>query len=229
MAHREMLADKLQLQQNLDVLLEQFEKERETLFKVVSMEQQKLIKSRRAAAETLISEALPLVKKLGMPKAEMEGKFTPVVPDAEGGCQFELVFNANPGQSLKPLAQIASSGELSRVMLAIKATMIRASSKPVIVFDEVDANVGGEVATHVADLLVKLGSAHQVFCITHLPQVACKANFHLVVRKDAAHGQTSVSIEAISDVHKRLEELARMLGDRNAATALEHAKALLGK
>jgi len=229
MAHREMLADKLQLQQNLDSLLEQFEKEMQTHLKVVSLEQQKLLKSRRAAAESLIGQALPLLKKLGMPKAEMAGNFAPTEPDRNGGCAFELVFNANPGQSMKPLAQIASSGELARVMLSLKAALIRAASKPVIVFDEVDANVGGEVAASVAELLARLGAVSQVFCITHLPQVACKANFHLVVRKSAVKGQTSVSIEAISDVHKRLEELARMLGDRNAATALEHAKALLGK
>lgn len=229
MRHRETLADKLQLQQNIDVLLEQYEHEVQTALKVVTMEQQRLLKARRVAAQHLIDEALPLLKKLGLSKAELEGRFTPIQPSANGGVDFELLFNANPGQSLKGLVQIASSGELARVMLALKAVLIKASAKSVIVFDEVDANVGGEVATAVAELLSKLGSQAQVFCITHLPQVASKADFHLIVRKMAAKGITSVSIEPIADSRKRLEELARMLGDRNAATALEHAKVLLGK
>jgi DNA repair protein RecN (Recombination protein N) len=229
MRYRETLADKLQLQQNIEALLEQYERECQTALQLAAFEQQKLIKVRRAAAQTLINEALPLLKKLGLPKAELEGRFTPTEPSPNGGCDFELLFNANPGQSIKPLAQIASSGELARVMLALKTVLIKASSKSVIVFDEVDANVGGEVATAVAELLARLGESQQVFCITHLPQVAARANFHLVVRKSASKNSTAVTIEAIADSRKRLEELARMLGDRNAATALEHAKVLLGK
>ncbi len=229
MRYREELADKLQLQQNIEVVLEQYERESQTALKVVTLEQQKLMKLRQAAAQSLIAEALPLLKRLGLPKGELEGRFTPTEPNAQGGMEFELIFNANPGQSLKPLSQIASSGELARVMLALKTVLIKASSTPVVVFDEVDANVGGEVATAVAELLAKLGTTQQVFCITHLPQVASKANFHLVVRKSSSKTSTAVTIEPISDSHKRLEEIARMLGDRNASTALEHAKALLGK
>lgn len=228
MKYREELADKLQLQQNIEVLLEQYERESQNALKVVQLEQQKVLKVRKAAAQTLMDEALLLLKRLGLAKAQLEGSFKPLVePDSSGGCDFELMFNANPGQSLKPLAQIGSSGELARVMLALKTVLIKASSKAVVVFDEVDANVGGEVATAVAELLQKLGAQQQVFCITHLPQVAARANFHLVVRKSMAKNSTAVTIEAVSDKHKRLEELARMLGDRNAATALEHAKALL--
>lgn len=229
MNFRETLADKLQLQQNIEVLLEQYEHECQAALKVVQMEQQKLLKLRRAAAQALIDEALPLLKKLGLPKAELEGRFNPTEPSANGGVDFELCFNANPGQSLKSLSQVASSGELARVMLALKAVLIKASSKSVVVFDEVDANVGGEVATAVAELLSKMGASQQVFCITHLPQVASKADFHLLVRKTSAHNSTAVTIEPIADNRQRLEELARMLGDRNATTALEHAKALLGK
>lgn len=229
MRYREELADKLQLQQNIEVILDQYERESQIALKVVKLEQQKLLKVRQDAARKLIAEALPLLKRLGLPKAELEGRFVPTEPDAHGGAQFELIFNANPGQSLKPLSQIASSGELARVMLALKTVLIKASSKSVVVFDEVDANVGGEVATAVAELLSKLGAEQQVFCITHLPQVASKANFHLLVRKSTGKNSTAVTIEPMADSHKRLEELARMLGDRNAATALEHAKALLGQ
>ena len=229
MRYREELADKLQLQQNIEVLLEQYERDSQTLQKVAVMEQQKLLKVRKDAAQKLIDEALPLLKRLGLAKAQLEGRLVPTQLTPNGGCDFELFFNANPGQTLKPMTQIASSGELARVMLALKTVLIKASSKSVVVFDEVDANVGGEVASAVAELLQKLGHTQQVFCITHLPQVAAKANFHLIVRKSTGKNSTAVSIEAVSDNQKRLEELARMLGDRNATTALEHAKALLEK
>jgi DNA repair protein RecN (Recombination protein N) len=229
MNHREELADKLQLQLNLDVLLEQYEKECQTALAAVTLEQQKLLRLRRSSGQKLVDETLTVLRKLGLPKSELEGRFEPTEPNATGGCDFQLYFNANPGQSLKPLTQIASSGELARVMLSLKTVLVKESSKAVVVFDEVDANVGGEVASSVAELLSKLGKTQQVFCITHLPQVAAKANFHLVVRKSSEKNSTSVMIETISDTRKRLEELARMLGDRNAETALQHAKVLLGR
>lgn len=227
MAHREELADKLQMQQNMEMFVDQYERELSTAKKVVELEQLKLLKARRQAADQLIEQTLPLLKRLGLPKARLGATIEPLEPTPNGGCSYELVFNANPGQSLKPLAQIGSSGELARVMLSLKAVLIEADSKPVVVFDEVDANVGGEVASSVADLLKKLGSRFQVFCITHLPQVAAKANFHLLVQKALGKSSTSVTITAVTDQRKRLEEIARMLGDRNAATALEHAKVLL--
>ncbi len=227
MRYREEIVDKIQLQQNMDFFISQYEREAKLSLEVVTLEQQKLLRVRKTAAGKLIAEVLPHLKRLGLPKAQLEGRFAPTEPTPNGGVEFEFFFNANPGQTLKPLAQIASSGELARVMLSFKTVLIAASSKPVIVFDEVDANVGGEVATAVAELLHKMGRAFQVFCITHLPQVAAKANFHLLVRKDLKKHSTSVSIEAIEDERKRLEELARMLGDRGAATALEHARALM--
>jgi len=229
MAHREELADKLQMQQNMELFIDQYERELSTAKKVVELEQAKLLKARKAAAADLIEKTLPLLKRLGLPKARLGANIEPLEPTPNGGCSYELVFNANPGQSLKPLAQIGSSGELARVMLSLKTVLIGASSKPVVVFDEVDANVGGEVASSVADLLKKLGSRFQVFCVTHLPQVAAKANFHLLVRKDLGRSSTTVTITAVTDERKRLEELARMLGDRNAATALDHARVLLDR
>jgi DNA repair protein RecN (Recombination protein N) len=229
MAYREQISDKLTLQQNLEEVLAQYEADLSKSRKHLDAVHTELLKSRRAAAGELTAQILPILKKLGLPKAQVEPKFAQTSePTANGGVAYELYFNANPGQEIKPLREVASSGELSRVMLALKTVLIRAGSKPVVIFDEIDANVGGEVANSVAELLSKLGAVHQVFCITHLPQVAARAHSHLLVEKKLLKNETKVSITPISDAKARLAELARMLGDRDSATALDHAKVLLG-
>jgi DNA repair protein RecN (Recombination protein N) len=229
MAYREQISDKLTLQQNMADVIAQYEADVSKSRKSLDAARAELLKSRQTAAAELTSQILPILKKLGLPKAQIEPHFAPTPePTANGGVAYELYFNANPGQEIKPLREVASSGELSRVMLALKTVLIRAGSKPVVIFDEIDANVGGEVANSVAELLSKLGAVHQVFCITHLPQVAARANFHLLVEKKLHKSDTKVSITPISDNRARLAELARMIGDRDSATALDHAKVLLG-
>ena len=137
---------------------------------------------------------------------------------------------ANPGQPLLPLAKIASSGELARVMLALKTTLADADATPLLVFDEVDANVGGEIGAEVGKRLAELSKGHQVFCVTHLPQVAACANGHFLVEKSQTKTSTSVSIARIDgDKKRRVSELARMLGDRNSESAVAHAQKLLDK
>jgi DNA repair protein RecN (Recombination protein N) len=149
-------------------------------------------------------------------------------PYGDGGVEF--LFSPNVGEPPLSLHRIASSGELARVMLALKTVLAEIDDVPLLVFDEVDANVGGEIGRIVGEKMADIAEKHQVLCVTHLPQVAAQAQNHFVVTKDQSGDRASVSIEPIHGNHKvRVGELARMLGDRSAKSALAHAEELLGR
>jgi DNA repair protein RecN (Recombination protein N) len=137
----------------------------------------------------------------------------------------EFQFAPNPGEPEKPLRQIASSGEISRVMLALKSALAGQETVPLLVFDEIDANVGGEIANAVGRKMRRLGRKHQVICISHLPQVACCADRHFVVTKETREDRTLSSLVETAG-EQRVAELARMLGGKSAS-ALSHARELL--
>jgi DNA repair protein RecN (Recombination protein N) len=146
-------------------------------------------------------------------------------PRPSGTDALELLFSPNPGEPLKPLRSIASSGEISRLMLAIKSSLAAQDAIPLLVFDEIDANVGGEIANAVGAKMRALASDHQVLCITHLPQVAAAASTHFVVTKEVTGGRTHSALRQVSG-KARQEEIARMLGGKTQS-ALEHAATLL--
>jgi DNA repair protein RecN (Recombination protein N) len=128
---------------------------------------------------------------------------------------------------MRPLRDIASSGEIARVMLAVKTVLARHDSIPVLVFDEIDANIGGEVGRAVGEKLRAVAASHQVLCITHLPQVAVYGRRHFVVGKDVRAGRTFARIAPV-EAEERAGEIARMLGGRDStAVTLDHARALL--
>jgi DNA repair protein RecN (Recombination protein N) len=137
----------------------------------------------------------------------------------------ELLFSANPGEPLKPLRAVASSGEISRLMLAIKSALAAQDAVPLLVFDEIDANVGGEIAHAVGARMRELAAQHQVLCITHLPQVAAAATSHFVVTKEVKSGRTFSQLREVKGKARR-EEIARMLGGRSDES-LKLAAALL--
>jgi DNA repair protein RecN (Recombination protein N) len=142
--------------------------------------------------------------------------------------EAEFLFSPNVGEAPLPLNRIASSGELARVMLALKTVLADLDDVPVLVFDEVDANVGGEIGRVVGEKMALIARTHQVLCVTHLPQVAAQGNSHLVVVKDQTKDRAVVTIEPLHlDRKARVGELARMLGDRTAKSALAHAEELL--
>lgn len=185
---------------------------------------------REKAATNLAKETASLLDSLGFKKARFD-----VVVYAEnafrehGNSRCEYVFSANPGMEPLALNKIASSGEIARVMLGLKTILAKLDDTPVLVFDEVDANVGGEIGTVVGDRLADLSGDHQVFCVTHLPQVAAKGKQHFLVDKIQTDDDTKVSIEPIHENESaRLDELARMLGSRRSKVAQTHARELLG-
>jgi DNA repair protein RecN (Recombination protein N) len=186
---------------------------------------------RERAARELARTAAKGIAQLGFKKADFQIRLVPLGElGPAGDCACEFLFSPNVGEAPLPLRRIASSGELARVMLALKAVLADLDAVPLLVFDEVDANVGGEIGRVVGEKMAAIGRHHQVLCVTHLPQVAAQATCHLVVTKDQSRDRAVVTIEPIQASRKaRLSELARMLGDRSAKSALAHAEELLGR
>ena len=183
---------------------------------------------RQAAAKRLEPLIVKELAELGMEKAAFSVSFTSA-PDAtaSGLDHIEFIAQTNPGQLPHPLRKIASGGELSRIMLALKGILAQGDRVSVLVFDEIDANVGGRLGSVIGNKLRKLATQHQVLCITHLPQIACYADRHLTVRKDVAAGKTQTTVR-LMDGGERLEELAEMIGgQRITDTTRAQAKELL--
>ncbi len=230
MANRERLSLRIEMQADIEGTLGKLDnliKEKEN---ELSEAGARLRAKHEKAATNLAKETASLLGSLGFKKARFD-----VIVYAEnafrehGNSRCEYVFSANPGQEPLPLNKIASSGETARVMLALKTILAKLDDTPVLVFDEVDANVGGEIGTVVGERLAELSGSHQVFCVTHLPQVAAKGKQHFLVEKNQTDEDTKVSIEPIHENEAtRLDELARMLGSRRSKVAQTHARELLG-
>ncbi len=185
-----------------------------------------LTTKRQQAAPALAEEVAAHLRDLGFKQTGFEVQISPAAtPKRSGADDVEFLFAPNPGEPARPLRAIASSGEISRVMLAIKTALAGEDSIALMVFDEIDANVGGEIAHAVAAKMRHIGQTHQVLVITHLPQVASKAASHFVVVKEIENDRTHSRLYPIEGA-QREEEIARMLGGRSS-TALEHARELL--
>ena len=187
----------------------------------------KLTKSRQLAARKFAANVTKSLQELAMPGGKFAVEFMPREPSASGleGCEFQVA--AHEGQTLGPLAKIASGGELSRVSLGIQMLASAKASVATMIFDEVDAGIGGRVAEVVGRLLRSLGSRHQVLAVTHLPQVAACAEHQFQVAKTASDGVATTSITRLSD-NTRVEEIARMLGGIKITEATrKHAAEML--
>jgi DNA repair protein RecN (Recombination protein N) len=136
------------------------------------------------------------------------------------------LLSPNPGEPLKPLARIASGGEISRVMLAMKSVLARIVAVPTLIFDEVDTGIGGRTGSVLGEKLARLGETCQVLCITHLPQIAARGRSHLYIEKLVEKQRTTVQVSCL-DAEARVEEIARMLGGGGSATVLQHAREML--
>ncbi len=185
-----------------------------------------LSEKRGKTAPKLAKEVATHLADLGFKRSVFEALLTPLTEPARHGFEeVDFQFAPNPGEPLKPLRLTASSGEMSRVLLAVKSALAKQDIVPLMVFDEIDANVGGNIAEAVGRKMASLGSTHQVIAITHFPQVASLARSHFVVTKDIEGNRTKSTIREIAE-GERVEELARMLGGK-LESAREHARALL--
>jgi DNA repair protein RecN (Recombination protein N) len=183
-------------------------------------------KKRADAAPKLAQEVAAHLTDLGFKRSVFEAQLTTSQEPAKSGLEeVDFHFAPNPGEPSKPLRLTASSGEMSRVLLAVKSALAKQDAVPLLVFDEIDANVGGNIAEAVGRKMAALGATHQVIAITHFPQVASLAQSHFVVTKEIEGNMTRSQIAEVAE-DERVEELARMLGG-SAASAREHAKSLL--
>ena len=170
-----------------------------------------LTQKRKAAAQALEQRIQSELRDLDMNKVRFAIEFTEKEPAADGCDVIRFLMSANAGEDLRPIAKIASGGELARIMLAIKSALAHKDATPLLVFDEIDANVGGEVARAVGFKMQQLGNRHQVISITHFPQVAALASHHYLVQKASAGNRTISCLREVSH-EERVDELVRMLG-----------------
>ncbi len=182
---------------------------------------------RNEAADRLARGANRLLPQLGLPGGKLGVELTPLPEPASHGQEtVQLTVRLNVGLDAKPLAKVASGGELSRLMLALKVVLARHDAIATLVFDEVDQGIGGEIGAQVGDALAQVAERHQVLAITHLPQIAARADRHLVVSKQARGGIATSDVQVIHG-EDRVGEIARMLGDGEGEAARRHAQALL--
>ncbi len=197
---------------------------------------------RKRVAKKFKKEMEKEVESLGMPGTIFEARFLGAEEGGDdppflvggrritelGMDQLEFYFSPNPGEAVKPLAKIASGGELSRLMLAIKSLVLTKGDIPTLLFDEVDAGIGGSAAEMVGKKLKKVAASHQVICVTHLPQIAALANSHYVVRKGVVKGRTFTEVKRL-DNKERIAEVARMLGGvKITEKTRRHAEEMIG-
>jgi len=225
-AFGERAAERMRKIEGRDAEVERLAKGIENVRAQMNRAGEALRKLRVKAAPKLSDTIRRNLRDLGFRQSEFEAKLTALdEPRSNGFDSVELLFSPNPGEPLKPLRAIASSGEISRLMLAIKSAIAAHDAIPLLVFDEIDTNVGGEIAHAVGAKMQTLGRDHQVICITHLPQVAATASSHFVVTKEVVHGHTFSDLHEVSGKARR-EEIARMLGGRSES-ALQLAASLL--
>lgn len=184
-----------------------------------------LSKLRREGARRFEQAVAQELSELAMPRARFEVKITPKPLESDGADMVEFLIAPNPGEPPRPLSKIASGGELSRVMLAIKSVLAGIEGVPTLVFDEIDIGIGGRTAGVVGEKLHALSTQRQILCITHLPQIASRARLHLLIEKREAEGRTVTAVTPIEG-DARVREIARMLGD-TGESALRHAREML--
>ncbi len=190
-----------------------------------------LTAARRASAEKLCRLAEAQLRLLGMKKAELGAEFSTADGDIhpDGVDNVALLLSANAGEPKKPLSKVASGGELSRIMLALKTVITDADSIPTLIFDEVDTGISGNTANIVGQRMRMIAKKHQVLCVTHLPQIAAFADEHYLVEKHESDGRTITTLKRLSE-SEQAEELARIMGaEASSEAALTHARELIKK
>jgi len=214
--------------QSRDEQREKVEAERSSALADAAKSGRVLSKKRQKTAGELANAITAELRDLGFEHGLFEIQLLDLDnPSASGMDEIEFGFAPNAGEAMRPLRMIASSGEISRVMLAVKAVLVRHDRIPLLVFDEIDANVGGEIANAVGSKLAQVGRSHQLIAITHLPQVAVCGTTHFAVSKTVRDDRTFTEIKLLEEV-ARTEEVARMLGGKDLTNVtLQHAQELL--
>jgi DNA repair protein RecN (Recombination protein N) len=227
LAYRDEIAGKLETLEREGADTSSLEKQIAPLEKQLQQLGLELRAARQRAAGTLAGLIERQLADLGMDKARFTIELRPAEPAPSGLDQVEFIGQTNPGLAAQPLRKIASGGELSRIMLALKGVLASGDRVSVLVFDEIDSNVGGRLGAIIGEKLRRLADHHQVLCITHLPQIASYADRHLTVRKEQTGSETRTSVRAVDD-GERIQELAEMIGGQHITdTTRAQARELL--
>lgn len=227
LAYKEKIARERDLIENRDEHLQKLMEQAEKLHAKAVKLGSKLSERRREAGDRLAASIEAELKQLGMSRTvfhvqlEQQQSGDEVRLGVSGIDEASFMLAPNPGEPLKPLSKIASGGEMSRIMLALKSIFAKIDQVPVLVFDEVDTGVSGRAAQAIAEKMSRLSAQCQVFSITHLPQVACMADYHYEISKRIERERTSTSVKELSD-KERIEELARMLGGVEVTEKTRH-------
>lgn len=194
----------------------------------LSVQGQRLTKARLEVAQLLETVITEQLSQLNMPHIQFKVQHeSSTEPSPQGFDQIEFLISPNPGEPLKPLAKIASGGEMARIMLALKVVLAKVDVIPTLIFDEVDAGLGGRAAQAVGEKLAQLGKEFQIMCVTHSPQVTSFADHHLMIAKEVHGERTKTIVTQLNNV-ERSKELARMLGGANITDlTLKHAQEML--
>lgn len=228
MAHCALCREKLEAVEHREERLQELEEREKACLDHLLEAARTLSEARRRAAPRLAEDFLAHARHLGFRQSLFDVCLHPLeTPSPHGMEEVDFLFGPNPGEPLKPLRLIASSGEMARVMLALKSALAQQDDTPLLVFDEIDANVGGEIARAVGLTMRKLGEAHQVIAITHFPQVAALADHHYLISKDVREGRTVSHMREVVG-KERVAELVRMLGV-GGVQAEAHARELLSE
>lgn len=228
---KDQLESKLQLVLNQDQAIEELARQRKVQAENVLTLGQEIHEQRQLIIPRVEAEVQQTLSHVGMPNAQLNIELNLLPFDKAGtrgmdGIQF--LFSANKGQSMQPIHRVASGGELSRVMLAIKSLVAKSSALPSIIFDEIDTGISGEVALRVGEVMADLAAHMQVIAISHLPQIASKGKAHFKVFKED-HGEKTQSNIQLLTSDQRVVEIAQMLSGTNPGeAALQHARELLG-
>lgn len=230
LAFRANAAERLESLENADAHREQLERELAQADEEYTALCAKLTQSRRHIAEEFCAKVRAELSELGMPKIRFEARFATKPKahrSAQGADDLELVLSPNPGEPLKPMAAIASGGELARIMLAIKTVQNKQSGAKTLIFDEVDTGVSGRMAQAVGEKMARIGFEKQVICVTHLPQIAALGDRQYLVEKREENDRTETTVRLL-DEEGRAAELSRLVGGADErGSALEHAYSML--
>ena len=227
------IKERLEVLKNIDIYKEDIERKLEEIRKEISKEMRVLSQKRMEKKGDFEKKIIDELKDLGMEKADFEVKIKKIPFDfpenmpEKGDENIEFYFSAHKSEDKKPLNKIASGGELSRIMLAIK-NVIPKEKKRTFIFDEVDSGVGGLTAEMIGRKLKDISKRHQVLCITHLPQVAVFADNHITVEKKEINGRINVVIKPVKG-EDRIAEITRMLGGDIKSKGRDYALELLKK
>ncbi len=212
---------------NLDDLLTKSKTELNSTEILMKQNSEALSQTRKKVFASLSKQLIKLLRELGIRETQLEINQNRIEPSASGIDRIEILFSANKGISLRPLVQVASGGEFSRVMFAIKYVMAEKKSLPTLVLDEIDTGVSGEVAIRLGNRMKEMAKRHQVIAISHLPQIAAKADTHYFVFKDNSSSKTESQIRKLEN-KDRVTEIAKMIGgERPSAVNMENAKELM--